>query len=756
MPSSLLTDRPDDLLEEALIVLFAHWHHLPRRATLPRLDAGRRQLAGAWRVDSPAETEAAVAAFAAALLPLPGIAPLAGEPLTLLARLAETGLPHRPLDASPERTADFVAFLQAGEPPAAALARLQYERPLDAWRQLTHALTGDEARFTPADRAAVAAVLSELQQGLAETLFPTAQLEAYRGALAALESLPLVQRLYAPLLLTFKRDAPRVFLGAGELPAAGAAGAPAPAAGKEIPPGDGIDRPFFTGIDFPMSFPAAVWQPLTVRLTPTLPLDSAATGEVNVRFNDPHQAEFVEVRLLAPGCEEHTASWSRTIAVFPEGDSQPALFLIRTDRPGTVRLTLDLLQQGRLLGSLTLLARADAEDALPTGKVTIKEQPVWSPLEGAPPPPADLELRVVLGDDWQTLDFYLTCALLGHRSTPVGQVRLAVANPDALLGELFDQLSYLADRTPGTAAGSEKEEMERTLRTHGERLFELLLPAPLRTRWWAELAPRIAAGDLTTFLLVSNEPWIPWELVRPYHFEPATGAERSAPFWVEQLDFCRWLAGPGPAAHLAIGRGALVLPELDLPFARDERSALTTLADRRHIALGAPLQRREEVLAALQAGGFDWLHLAAHGSFRADNPDASAVALADNETLTPGDLAGAGLRGLRIDRPLVFFNACHTGRLGKGLAWLSGWPQTLLTAAHVRVYVGTLWAVNDELAAVFSRRFYGALLEGQRLAAALRTARLAVRDHTPENPTWLAYTLYGDPNATIQFGQDEA
>ena len=27
-------------------------------------------------------------------------------------------------------------------------------------------------------------------------------------------------------------------------------------------------------------------------------------------------------------------------------------------------------------------------------------------------------------------------------------------------------------RTPGTAAGSEKEEMERTLRTHGERLFE--------------------------------------------------------------------------------------------------------------------------------------------------------------------------------------------------------------------------------------------------------------------------------------------
>jgi hypothetical protein len=30
-----------------------------------------------------------------------------------------------------------------------------------------------------------------------------------------------------------------------------------------------------------------------------------------------------------------------------------------------------------------------------------------------------------------------------------------------------------------------------------------------------------------------------------------------------------------------------------------------------------------------------------------------------------------------------------------------------------------------------------------------------VRDHTPENPTWLAYTLYGDPNAAIEFGQGE-
>jgi hypothetical protein len=44
MPSSLLTDRPDDLLEGALIVLFAHWHTCPAG----RRCRGSTRAAGNW------------------------------------------------------------------------------------------------------------------------------------------------------------------------------------------------------------------------------------------------------------------------------------------------------------------------------------------------------------------------------------------------------------------------------------------------------------------------------------------------------------------------------------------------------------------------------------------------------------------------------------------------------------------------------------------------------------------------------------
>jgi hypothetical protein len=38
------------------------------------------------------------------------------------------------------------------------------------------------------------------------------------------------------------------------------------------------------------------------------------------------------------------------------------------------------------------------------------------------------------------------------------------------------------------------------------------------------------------------------------------------------------------------------------------------------------------------------------------------------------------------------------------------------------------------------------------LGEAMRAARLHVRALEPHNPTWLAYTLYGDPNGSVQVG----
>src|SRR5690606_23350175 len=71
-------------------------------------------------------------------------------------------------------------------------------------------------------------------------------------------------------------------------------------------------------------------------------------------------------------------------------------------------------------------------------------------------------------------------------------------------------------------------------------------------------------------------------------------------------------------------------------------------------------------------------------------------------------------------------------------------------------FVGTLWEVNDLLAAEFAIVFYDRLLAGDTLGQAFYAARLAVRDRQPDNPTWLAYVLYGDPNSRVVWGSEEA
>jgi hypothetical protein len=72
----------------------------------------------------------------------------------------------------------------------------------------------------------------------------------------------------------------------------------------------------------------------------------------------------------------------------------------------------------------------------------------------------------------------------------------------------------------------------------------------------------------------------------------------------------------------------------------------------------------------------------------------------------------------------------------------------------VSAFVGTLWEVNDLLAAEFAIAFYDRLFAGDTLGQAFYAARLHVRDRQPANPTWLAYVLYGDPNSMIAWGAE--
>jgi hypothetical protein len=370
-------------------------------------------------------------------------------------------------------------------------------------------------------------------------------------------------------------------------------------------------------------------------------------------------------------------------------------------------------------------------------------------LAANPPPPADLELRVARTAENNALSFVLNSSLPGLplRSLPVGQVRLAAKDPQAFFA---DRLQKLTDLARAAAGAGSSERLTQEIAALGEGLFEVLLPPEFQAIYWEQIAPLAAQGAVKTLLINSDEPWIPWELIKPYRWNDADDSEQSGPFLVEQFTLSRWLARPLPAG-VSIHTAALVMPDLDLLHVQEERAFFDTLAQTHHLQLLGPLQLHDEVIDSLRAGSFQLLHFATHGVFNAADAERSELHL-DDQNLTPADLVGGDLRGLRKARPLVFLNACESGKEDLTLVGAGGWAHKFFAEGRATAFVGALWEVSDDLAAAFSRHFYSALAAGSTLGESLRAARLQIRTEAPANPTWLAYVLYGDPNARITFG----
>ncbi len=120
--------------------------------------------------------------------------------------------------------------------------------------------------------------------------------------------------------------------------------------------------------------------------------------------------------------------------------------------------------------------------------------------------------------------------------------------------------------------------------------------------------------------------------------------------------------------------------------------------------------------------------------------------LENREELTPEDLSGV-VSNLGLARPLVFLNACQIGRSALSLTDIGGWAAQFLRAGAA-AFVGAYWSVYDQAAHDFARAFYGRMLAGLSISQAAKEARAAIRPLG--DPTWLAYTVFADPLATVQ------
>jgi CHAT domain-containing protein len=133
--------------------------------------------------------------------------------------------------------------------------------------------------------------------------------------------------------------------------------------------------------------------------------------------------------------------------------------------------------------------------------------------------------------------------------------------------------------------------------------------------------------------------------------------------------------------------------------------------------------------------GKRWIHIAAHGLFREDNPMFSSVRLAD------GPLCLFDFYDLNLDAELVTLSGCFTG-LGGGVGSgeFIGLTRGLLFAGARAVQAG-LWQIDDISTRRYMERFYERLVAGTDVPAAWRASVLELRASQPDPYYWAPFVV---------------
>ncbi|MEM8961409.1 MAG: CHAT domain-containing protein [Acidobacteriota bacterium] len=269
-------------------------------------------------------------------------------------------------------------------------------------------------------------------------------------------------------------------------------------------------------------------------------------------------------------------------------------------------------------------------------------------------------------------------------------------------------------------------------------------------------------ASVRTLLLITEEPWIPWELVTPYDesFED--------PFLAERFEMTRWLDEVEWPGHIHVPGlvaidGGRVPGQVELEGTADECAYLVTVSranDSSAEVLDEPYFL--SVMNRLQDGGFGVLHFAGHAGFPTapgdgtpwarDRADEARIVLHDRP-LRARHLDSRTMGALRRDRPLVFLNACHAASQAVVLTRLGGWVHAWLRECNVGAMIAPLWAVGDQEARTFARTLYDRLLEGATIAEAMASAREALWDTPRGRLSALAYSVWAHPNARVFWGE---
>jgi hypothetical protein len=435
-------------------------------------------------------------------------------------------------------------------------------------------------------------------------------------------------------------------------------------------------------------------------------------------FRVPEDGARVTVVVQAPHSLAPLTELEQVIAVPADGDSAPVRFGFQARGIGLHRLHLTAWAGGTFLAELAL--EVSVEVSAPYPDSPTKRVPL-GPVR-AEPDEVTLQVRY----DGQRYTFQLLSD--SYLFEPVLAEALT-ADPGDAVERTIATLRSIAAGSSGYTGGTARRWLEET----GVGLWNDLVPEAVKEQFF-QLRTHIAS-----FTIATGGDVVPWELLYPLSRDYDEG------FLVEQFPVLRRVYGQPRFLTISIADARYVVPAGSPANAQHEIAAIQRIVDR----TSAPprvLDDLERLLRLIDSGSCGMLHFACHNTF--DPARGGSVLSLSGGPFVPGLLNRAVTRSALAGRhPLIFINACRSAGAVPEYARMTGWAQQFM-AAGAGAFVGTLWAVRDEGAGRFAEAFYGALRDGQQLGEATRAARRhAGQDST--DPTWLAYTVYGSPTASV-------
>jgi hypothetical protein len=489
---------------------------------------------------------------------------------------------------------------------------------------------------------------------------------------------------------------------------------------------------------------------LTVTLAELTQKDPGTQMQIKFALAAGQESVTVNVLLSATGFDVTPDTATMTVARKRDPQKEQAKFVLTArdvKEPVPRAIHADFLLGTSVIGAVTHFTCVVPKDYTGGGLPCDAQLP--RPRQGfAVPTKARMECDWALAVKGQGPEYkvFLTSRLPGATFDFRDMGVLKMPQDDIaeyLNGILKDQFSSFPQPTKGMDVAVFKKQVAdwkssfiSIIRRLGTDMWQWL-PQELRT----EYLKQDRAGSLPSSILIhSDEMIFPWELLIPN--DAPEGSTVLKPLGVAHI-LGRWKPGltTKPKEQMLKVKKFRVLnpdylPPDTLPWAAQEAAQLQQLFPQL-VSLVRPADL-PTVERLFEEPDVQILHFSGHGDVNLNNPNLNKILLENSAKFEALRLSATKL--CTVAQPVVYMNACSVGNVGVTVGRAGGFASNFVTNGCSGV-IAPLWPINDKTSMEFALALYAKLKLGRAVGEALQE----LRDQNAQDPTYCAYTFFGDP-----------